>query len=125
MNTATSIATRSAAEAAMMNAVAVPITSVNYNLEFFCKFNRSIVNAVCELLSTIGGVNNGHIFLLETVATYTTRTSRTGFTEAVHPGAIDFTGSTTNAQIARVKDTRATDLETYNTQEGARAGLRK
>ena len=47
------------------------------------------------------------------------------YTEDVYPGAIDFTGVTTNAQIARAKETRATDLNMYNTQEGARAGLRK
>ena len=125
MHTATSIATRSAAEAAVMNAVVVPITSVDYNLEVFRKFNWSIVNAARGLPLTIGGGNIGHIFLLETVTAYTTRTNGTGYTKAAHPGAIDFTGATTNAKIACVKETRATDLETYTTQEGARAGLCK
>ena len=125
MSTATSIATRNAAEAAVMKAVVVPITTVDYNLETSQKFNRSNVNAARVLPSTIGGGNNGHIFPLETVAAYTTRTSRTGYTKTVHPGAIDFTGATTNAQIARVKETHTTDLETYNNQEGVRAGLCK
>ena len=52
-------------------------------------------------------------------------TGGTGYTKAVHPDAIDFTWATTNAQIARVKETHTTDLETYNNQEGVRAGLCK
>ena len=74
MSTAISIATRSAAEEAVMNAVVVPITNVDYNLETFQMFNWSIINAARGLPFTIGGGNNGHIFLLETVAAYTTRT---------------------------------------------------
>ena len=97
MSTATSIATRSVAEAAVMNAVVVPITNVDYNLETFRMFNRSIINAALGLLSTIGSRNNIHIFLLETVATYTTYTGGIGYTKAIHPGAIDFTGAPTNA----------------------------
>ena len=80
---------------------------------------------MCALPTTIGGGNHRHIYLLELHAAYTTCTSGTDNTEAVHPGTIDFTGATTNAQIARAKDTHATSLETYNTQEGARAGLIK
>ena len=53
------------------------------------------------------------------------RTGGTGYIEAVHPGATDFTGTTANTQIARVKETRAADLEMFNTQEGTCAGLRK
>ena len=49
------------------------------------------------LPSTIGSGSHGHIFLLEGVTAYTARTGRTGYTKAVHPGAIDFTGATTNA----------------------------
>ena len=80
-------------------------------------------NAPVETRSLAG--NNRPIFLLETVAAYTTRIGRTGYTKAVHPDAIDFTRATTNAQIARVKEMHATDLKTYTTQEGARAGLHK
>ena len=125
MSTATSIATRDAAEAAVRNAVVVPIPSVEYNSETFRKFSRSTTSAVPALPSPIGGGSHGHIFLTEDVAAYTVRTGGTGYTEAVHTGAIDFTGAGTNAQIARVKKTRATDLETFNTQESACAGLRK
>ena len=77
------------------------------------------------LPSPIGGGSHGHIFLLDDVTAYTARTGGTGYIEAIQPVAIDFTGATTNAEIACVKETRATDLETYNTQEDARAGLRK
>ena len=125
MSTATNIATRSAAEAGVTKAVVTPIDAVDYNLEEFRKFNRTVVNAARAVPSSAGGGANGHIFLLETVAAYTTRTGGTCYTKAVQPGPIDFTGSTTNAQIARVKETRAADLETHNTQEGVRAGLRK
>ena len=125
MSTATSIATRTAAETAAMNAGIRPIPSVEFNSETYRKFSRSITNAARAVPSLIGGGGHGHIFLTEEGLAYTARTGGTGYTEAVHPGAIDFTGATTNAQIARVKETRATDLETFNTQEGARAGLRK
>ena len=125
MSTATSIATRDAAEAAVRNAVVVPIPSVEYNSETFRKFSRSTTSAVPALPSPIGGGSHGHIFLLEDVAAYTVHTGGTGYTKTVHPGAIDFTGATTNAQIARIKETRATDFETYSAQEGARASLRK
>jgi len=106
-------------------AVVTPINTVDYNLEVFRKFNHTVVNAARAVPSSVGGGANGHIYLLETDAAYTTRTDGTGYTEAGQPGPIDFTGSTTNAQIVRVKETRATDLETHNTQEGVRAGLRK
>ena len=97
MSTANSTATQAAAEAAVKNAVVVPITSVDYNQETFRKFNRSITNAARGLPSTIGDGNHGHIFLLEDVTAYTTRTGRTGYTKAAHPGTIDFTRATTNA----------------------------
>ena len=125
MSTVTSIVTQAAAEAAVKNAVIVLISSVVYNSETFRKFSRSIANAAHGVPSTFGGGNHGHIFLVEDTTAYTARTDGTGYTEAVHLVAINFTGTTTNAQIARVKEKRATDLETYNTQEGARAGLRK
>ena len=47
------------------------------------------------------------------------------YTKATDPGDINFTRAATNYQIARVKETRTATLESYNTQEGARAGLRK
>ena len=125
MSTATNIATRSAAEAAVTRAVVVPIASVDYSLEDYRHFLRSVNNAARALPTTIGGGGHGHIFLLESHTDYTTRTGGTDYVEAAHPGAIDFTGATTNAQIARAKDVHATSLEVYNTQEGARAGLRK
>ena len=75
--------------------------------------------------SRIGGGAHGQVFLLENVATYTTRTGSTGYTEPTHPGDIDFTGTTTNGQIAQVKETGAMALESFNTQEGVRAVLRK
>ena len=125
MSTATSITTQSAAKAAVTKAVIVLINDVEYNLETCQKFSRTLFNVACAVPSPIGGGSNGHIYLLESVAEYTTRTGGTSYTKAVHPGAIDFTGATTNAQIARVKETRATDLETFHTQEGVRVGLRK
>ena len=125
MSTATSIATRATAEAAARNAVIVPIPSVEYSSETFRKFSRSITNAARAVPSLIGGGSNGDIFLTKDVLAYTVRTGGTGYAEAVHPGAIDFTEATTNAQIARVKETRARDLKTFNTQEGVRAGLCK
>ena len=125
MSTATSIATQAAAKAAVRNVVVVPIASIEYNSETFRKFSLSITNAACALPSQNGSGSHGHIFLTEDVAAYTVRTGGTGYTKVVHPGIIYFTGATTNAQIARVKKTRATDLETFNTQEDARAGLRK
>ena len=125
MSTATSIATRSAAKAAVTNTVFVSINDVEYNLETYQKFSRSMYNDARAVPSTVGGGSHGHIYLLESTAVYITRTDETSYTKAVHPGAIDFIGATTNAQIARVKETRAADLETYNTQEGVWAGLRK
>ena len=125
MSTATSIATQSAAKAAVMKAVIVPMNNVEYNLETYRKFSSSMFNAAHAVPSTVGGGNHGHIYLLESTAVYTTRMGGTSYTEVVHPGAIDFTKATTNTQIARVKETRATDLETYSTQKGVRAGLRK
>ena len=115
MCSATNIATRSAAEAAVTKAVVVPISGVDYTLEDYRKFLLSVNNAARALPTTIGGGNHGHIFLLESHAAYTTRTSGTDYTKAAHPGAINFTGATTNAQIARAKDVHATSLETYNT----------
>ena len=125
MSTATSIATQTAAETAVMNAVIRPIPSVEFSSETYRKFSRSITNAARAVPSLIGDGSHGHIFLIEEDLTYTVRTGGTGYAKAVHPGAIDFTGATTNTQIARVKEMRAADLETYNTQESARAGLRK
>ena len=97
MSTTTSIAMRAAAEAAMKNVVIVPITSVEYSSETFRKFSRSITNAARALPSAIGGGSLGHIFLLEDVAAYTAHIGGTCYTKAVHPGAIDFAGATTNA----------------------------
>ena len=97
-------------------------TSTTNNLETCRKFSRTLF-----VPTPIGGGSNGYIYLLESVAEYTTRTGGTGYTEAVHPRAIDFTVATTNAQIVRVKRMRATDLEieTFHTHEGVRARLRK
>ena len=82
----------------MKNAVVVPITSVVYNSETFRKFSLSITNATRGLPSTIDGESHDHIFLLEDVTTYTARIGRTGYTKAVHPGAINFTGATTTTR---------------------------
>ena len=68
---------------------------------------------------------SGQIFLTEDVAAYTVRTGRIGYTKAIQLGAIDFTGATTNVQIVRFKEMRATDLETFNMQEDACSGLSK
>ena len=100
MSTANNIAMRSAAEAAVTRAVVVSISSVDYSLEDYRHFLRSVNNAARALPTTIGGGDHGHIFLLESHTDYTTRTGGTDYVEAAHPGAIDFTGATTNAQIA-------------------------
>ena len=125
MSTATSIVMQSVVKAAATNAVVTPINDVDYNLEAFRKSRCTVINAVRAIPSTIGGGDNGHIFLLEFAPTYTTRAGGTDCIKTTHPGAIDFTGATTNAQIARVKEMCTTALETYNKQEGVRAGLRK
>ena len=124
MSTSTSIATRNAAEEAIGKAVIVHIPSTDFNSEEFRKFKRSVLGAARAVPSTVGGGAHGHIYLLEDDAAYNARAG-VGYTKAVHPGPIDYTGATTNAQIARVKDTRASDVETFNTQEGVRTGLRK
>ena len=125
MSTATSIATQSSAKASVTKAVIVSTNNIEYNLETYQKFSRSIFNVARAVPFTAGGGNHGHIYLLESTAVYTTHTGGTSYTKAVHPGFIDFSGATTNTQIVRVKETRVTDLETYNTQKGVRAGLRK
>ena len=43
----------------------------------------------------------------------------------MQPGPLHFTGITTNAGIARIREARSADLEAHDTQEGARTGLRK
>ena len=106
MSTATSIATQSAVKAAVTKAVVGPTNEADYNRETYRKFACSIINAACAVPSPIGGGNNGHIYFLESVAAYTTHTSGTGYTKATHLGAINFTGATTNAQVARIKDIR-------------------
>ena len=123
MSTVTSIATQSAAKAAVATAVIVPINNVEYNLETCRKFSRTLFNAARTAPSPIGGGSNGHVYLLESVTEYTTRMGGTNYTKSVHPGAIDFTGATANTQLARVKETRVTNLENFHTQEDARAGL--
>ena len=125
MSTAISIATRRAPGAALTKTDIVPTNEVDFNRKTYRKFARSIVDSARAIQSPIGEGSNGRIYLLESVAAYTTRTGRTDYTKAAHPGAIDFTGATANAQIARIKETRTTDLETYHTQECVRAGLRK
>ena len=124
MSASTSIATRNAAEEAISKAVIVHIPGTDFNSEDFRKFKRSTLNAARAVPSTVGGGAHGHIYLLEDDAAYNARAG-VGYTEAVHPGAIDYTGATSNAQIARVKDTHVTDVERFNTQEGVRTGLRK
>ena len=124
MSTSTSIATRNAAEDAVSKAIIAHISSTDFNREDFRKFKRSALNAARAVPSSIGGGAHGHIFLLEDAAAYIARTG-VGYTEAVRPGPVDYTGATTNAQIARVKDTRLANVETFNTQEGVRTGLRK
>ena len=125
MSSSTNIATRSAAAEVVLKAVIVTIASADYNGDDWRKFQRSISNTACAVPSTIGGGGHRHIFLLEDIATFSLRTDGTGYTEVPHSGPINFTGATTNAHLARVKETRMTALETYNTQEGAHAGLRK
>ena len=125
MSSATNIATRRAAEEDILSGVVVPIASVEYTTEQYRKFHRSVVNCARPVATEIGGGGLGHIYLLEDQATYTTRTGGVGFVEAVRPALLDFTGVTTNAGIARIKEERTAALETHNTQEGARTGLRK
>ena len=55
MSTATSIATRSAAKAATANVVITPISDVDYNLEAYRKFKRTVINAALAVPSTTGG----------------------------------------------------------------------
>ena len=125
MCTATSIATQSAVEEAVTKVIIVLITEVDFNLKTYQKFSCTVLNAVRAVPSTVDSGNNKHIYLLESVAVYIAHTGGTSYTKAVNPGTIYFTRATTNAQITGVKETRMTDLETYNTQEGVRAGLRK
>ena len=125
MSSSTNIATRRAAEEAILSGVVVPIPSVEFNSEHFRKFYRSIVNSARPVPTDIGGGGHRHIYLLEDLATYTARTGGVGYIEAVQPGPLEFAGITTNAGIARIKEARTAALEAHNTQEGARTGLRK
>ena len=125
MSSSTTIATRRAAEEAVLSGVVVPIPSVEFNVEHFRKFYRSVVNTARPVPTEIGGGGHGHIYLLEDHATYMLQTGGVDWVEAVRPGPLDFTGITTNAGIARIRETRSADLESHGTQEGARTGLCK
>ena len=125
MSSATSIATRRAAEEAILSGGVVPIANVEYTTEEFRNFFRSIVNCARPVATEIGGGRHGHIWLLEDQATFTTRTGGVGFVEAVRPDPADFTGVTTNAGLARIKEEHSSALEAHNTQEGVRTGLRR
>ena len=97
----------------MTNAVITPISDVDYNLKVYQKFKRTMINAARSVPYTTGDGDNGNIFLLESVATYTAYMDGTGYIKAMHPGNINVTRATTNTQISHVKETRATALETY------------
>ena len=125
MSSATNIATRRAAEESILSGVVVPIASVEYTAVNFRDFYRSMINVARPVPTDIAGGGHGHIYLLEDHANYTTRTGGVDWIEAVRPGPLDLTGVTTNAGIARAKETRTAALEAHNTQEGARTGLRK
>ena len=125
MSSTTTIATRRAAEESIRSGVVVPIANVEYSTEQFRNFYRSIVNCARPVATEIGGGGHGHIYLLEDQVTYTARTGGVGFVEAVRPDPLNFTGVTTNAGIARIKEDRTTALEAHNTQEGVRTGLRR
>ena len=125
MSSTTNIATRRAAEESILSGVVVPIAGVNYTAANFRDFYRSMINIARPVPTDIGGGGHGHIYLLEDHPNYTTRTGGVDYVEAVRPGPLDLTGATTNAAIARAKETRTAALEAHNTQEGARTGLRK
>lgn len=125
MSSSTNISTRYVAEEAVLSGVIIPISSVKFNAEHFRKFNHSMVNIARPIPTEIGGGGHGHIYLLEDHVTYMARTGGVDYVEAVRPGALDFTGITTNAGIARIKEARTAALEAHNTQERARTGLRK
>ena len=97
MSSSTNIATRNAAEAAVLKAIVTPITSVEFNDKLCRKFKRSIINAAPAVRSSIGGGAHGHIYLTEDQAKYTAHTGGTGYTKATHAAPIDFTVSSTNA----------------------------
>ena len=125
MSTATAIATRLAAEKAATSATVAAIQGTNYNEDHFRAIRRAVINSARNIPSTIGGGAHGHTFLLESNAEHRTRTGGTGYTEATAPDPLDFTNVTTNVGIARVREAKAAKVETYNTQEGCRTGLRK
>ena len=97
MNSNTNIAMRNTAKEAVLKAIVTPINSVKCNAEHFQKFKKSVFDATRTVFSTAGGGGYSHTFLPKDNATYTVRMGRTSYTEATHPGALNFTGATTNA----------------------------
>ena len=120
---ALAISTQTLAQTATESCVITPITLTKYSKEDVQNLKHMLIVAAKSLPTPIGGGENGHIFLFESLARYTTRTG-SGFTKATSPGAMKFTG-TSNGALSQEKLDHAIAEETYHVQEGAKTGIRK
>ena len=74
--------------------------------------------------TTVGGDAHGHVYLLKSVATYTTKRAAGNYTEAPAPAGITYTSGATGAVLAQEKEDAMSKAEVYHTQKGSRVGLR-
>ena len=120
----TAIATRSAAEKAITSCDFVAIKSTEYTEEEARALKRSLVAAAKGVPTTVGGGAHGHVYIIKDTAEYAKRVPA-GYTEAPAPTGITYTTGATGAALAQEKEDAVAAAETYHTQEGSRAGLRK
>ena len=136
---AQAIVVQQAAKKALISSITGPaatIASTDYTEDEALKFQRTFVNALKRIPSSVGvhvdttvtpnvTRDYGSIYLIEDGAAYTARDGAPTYTEATRPGALTFTTGGDAAQIAQERANHALQEDTFNTQEGVRAGLRE
>lgn len=126
VSSTTAIGIRDAAEAAITSHVVRAIDTPEYTDSTAQNLKNDLIAAVRNVPTTLAGGDNGHTYLLESQEDHHARTrTNKDYVEATRPAAISFSGTTTVADVAQLREGKTVKEETFHTQEGCIVGLRK
>ena len=108
-------------------ATVATISRVEYTVEEYNKFEKSLVTIARSVMSDHNGGQHGYAGLILKTAAYhkLIKSTTATFTEHVKPTrTATYTATATAGEIALAKETHAADREQYYTQEGVRDALK-
>ena len=108
VSSTTAIAICNAAETAIGSHVVRTIDTLEYTKSTARNLKNDLIAAAQNVPTTLAGGDNGHTYLLESQEDHHARTgANKDYVEATRPAPISFTGATTAADVAHLREDQA------------------